>query len=75
MNKEKKYTDKDIGKLVSIPHFADRQNRCEWSGCPTWRQAYGVIVKVFEDNRAICIVEGTETYFFTRELVRLKEEK
>ena len=75
MKTEKKYTKNDIGTLVSIPHFPDHTNPCDWSGCPTYRQAYGVIVEVFEDHRLICMVEGNEQYFFTREVEPLKEKK
>lgn len=64
INNEYKFTEKDLGTLVSIPHYPDHENKCRHSGCPTYRQAYGVVVEVFEDRRLVCIVEGKEKYFF-----------
>ncbi len=68
------WTKEDIGTLVSIPSFPDHAKRCPHSGCPTWRQAFGVIVEVFEDRRMVCMVEGKEHYFFFYSVKSLEEK-
>jgi len=74
INYGKNWTTQDIGTLVSIPMFPDHSNPCRHSGCPTYRQAYGVIVEVFEDRRMVCMVEGKEQYFFFYNVKSLEEK-
>ena len=64
MNREQIY---EVGELVHVPSWPDKSNRCNWSGSPKFRPAYGVVLEIFTEYdgsryRMRLMVEGTEYY-------------
>ena len=57
-----------VGDIVYITSFADHDNPCPLSGCPTWRPAIGVLLELLYEYdgsqaRVVVLVEGEEYYF------------
>ena len=68
-----------VGDIVLITSFPDHNNPCPLSGCPTWRQAIGVLIeKLYEydgsQSRVVVLVEGEEYYFMNYNIKPLEKE-